>query len=45
MLRSEETKKLKKYVDKNGFYNLFMKNPLMEYMIDDKIFKKENEIR
>ena len=45
VLRSEETKKLKKYVDKNGFYNLFMKNPLMEYMIDDKIFKKENEIR
>ena len=41
----EETKKLKTYVDKNGFYNLFMKNPLMEYMIDDKIFKKENEIR
>jgi len=41
VLRSEETKKLKKYVDKNGFYNLFMKNPLMEYMIDDKIFKKE----
>ena len=45
VLRSEETKKLKTYVDKNGFYNLFMKNPLMEYMIDDKIFKKENEIR
>ena len=32
--------KLKKFVDKQGFYNLFMKNPLMEYMIDDKIFEK-----
>jgi len=40
VLRSEETKKLKKFVDKQGFYNLFMKNPLMEYMIDDKIFEK-----
>ena len=40
VLRSEETKKLKKFVDKQGFYNLFMKNPLMEYMVDDKIFEK-----
>ena len=40
VLRSEETKKLKRFVDKQGFYNLFMKNPLMEYMIDDKIFEK-----
>ena len=45
VLRSEETKKLKKYVDEKGFYNLFMQNPLMEYMIDGKIFEEENETR
>ncbi|PID67127.1 MAG: phosphohydrolase [Fusobacteriales bacterium] len=38
-LRAEETKKLKKLVEEEGFFNLFMKNPLMEYMIDDEIFE------
>lgn len=40
VLRSEETKKLKKFVDEHGFYNLFMKNPLMKYMTDKKIFEE-----
>lgn len=38
--RVEETIKLKKLVDEVGFYNLFMKNPLMEYMNDNEIFEK-----
>lgn len=44
-LRVKETIKLKKIVEEKGFYNLFMSNPLMEYMVDDEIFKKENENR
>lgn len=38
-LRAEETKKLKKLVETKGFFNLFMENPLMEYMIDEEIFE------
>lgn len=38
-LRAEETKKLKKLVEEKGFFNLFMENPLMEYMIDEEIFE------
>lgn len=38
--RVEETVKLKELVDEVGFYNLFMKNPLMEHMNDNEIFEK-----
>lgn len=37
-LRAKETKELKKLVEEKGFFNLFMENPLMEYMIDEEIF-------
>ncbi|MDO4690286.1 MAG: HD domain-containing protein, partial [Fusobacterium sp.] len=40
VLRAEETKKLKKLVDEKGFYNLIMKNPLMEYMMDNEAFEE-----
>ncbi len=38
-LRAKETIKLKKLVEEKGFFNLFMENPLMEYMIDEEIFE------
>lgn len=40
VLRAEETKKLKKLVDEKGFYNLVMKNPLMQYMKDSEAFEE-----
>lgn len=40
VLRAEETKKLKKLVEEKGFYNLIIKNSLMEYMKDNEVFKE-----
>lgn len=45
VLRAEETIKLKKLVEEQGFYNLIIKNSLMEYMKDHEVFEKKIEIR
>lgn len=40
--RVRETEKLIKAVDKHGFKNLVLQNPLLEYLEDSKIFVEEN---
>ena len=37
--RVRETEKLKKMVDKKGFQNLILQNPLIRYMRDNEIFE------
>lgn len=39
--RVRETEKLIKAVDRLGFENLILENPLLNYLEDDKIFEKE----
>lgn len=45
ILRVEETKKLKKLVEKQGFEDLILKNPLIAYFRDEKIFIKDTKNR
>lgn len=42
VLRVEETKKLKQLVDKQGFQELILQNPLIPYFEDEAIFKEKN---
>lgn len=41
VLRVEETKKLKQLVDKQGFQELILQNPLIPYFEDEAIFKEK----
>lgn len=41
--RVRETEKLKRIVDKKGFKNIMLQSPLINYMVDSEIFKKEDK--
>ncbi|QNM14531.1 MULTISPECIES: HD domain-containing protein [Fusobacterium] len=42
--RVRETEKLKKLVDKRGFKNIMLQSPLINYMVDNEIFKEKADL-
>ena len=44
MQRVRETEKLKKLVDKRGFKNIMLQSPLINYMVDNEIFKEKADL-